>query len=129
MCPGAAAVVTGRESGMVDDGRAVPGIGDVDVRAGVAENRHKMAAAGGPADAHADWPAIIDFGLDCIERGFATREGVEIPHNLQGLIEEPWLIALCGASVLAARGLVERGIDHRALRPAASRVVVKIHRD
>lgn len=129
MCPRAAAVVADWESRMADNGRAKPGIRDVDVRPGVAEDRHKMAATAVPADAHANWATTIDLGSDGAQRGFAARKGIEIADNLQRLIEEPRLIALRGAPILAARGLVERGVDDRALCPAAGRVVVKIYRD
>src|SRR6516164_10757164 len=87
-----------------------------------------MTASAIPGDSQAKWAAGVDLGLDGRECCSPRTPGVEIADDLQRLIEEPRLVALRAAAILAARALIHRDVRDRALGLTARRIVVEIDR-
>src|SRR6266567_1587991 len=113
--PGAATLVGARKRRIRYNGIPVPWIADVDELARVTINGNEMPAAAVPGDAQAKRAALIDLGLDVGQRDLAAGDRVEIADNLQGQIEEPRLIALRRAAIIATRRLAQRRVGDRAL--------------
>src|SRR6266567_9126564 len=126
--PGAATLVGARKRRIRYNGIPVPWIADVDELARIAINGNEMPAAAVPGDAQAKRTALIDLGLDVGQRALAAGDSVEIAHDLQGLIEEPRLIAFCRAAISAAGRLPHRSVRDRALSLTAGRIVIEVHR-